>query len=153
MYIFHYSCLILKYFGCVAQDNYNFGSLFELLTSWEINVFSDTRLVSRQNPAVKPNIDLLCAAKKAIQLSSRCSSPFSNIWDEGLQNIWRAYNSVLLFWSPKSESKNRDWIRPELPALQILSQFMALISSLRGPKIARSVSLERRFDFLQFLKK
>jgi len=68
MYIFHYSCLILKYFGF----------FFELLTSWEINVFSDTRLIlSRQNPAIKPNTDWFWAAKKVIQLSSKCSSPFS----------------------------------------------------------------------------
>jgi len=57
------------------------------LISWEINVFSDTRLLSRQNLTVKPNIDLLCAAKEAIQLSSKCSSPFLNIYDEGLKNI------------------------------------------------------------------
>jgi len=55
----------------------------------EINVFSDTRLLTRQNPVVKPNIDWFWAAKKAIQLNSRRLSPFSNIWDEGLQNIWR----------------------------------------------------------------
>jgi len=42
-------------------------------------VFSDTRLLSMQNLAVKPNIDLLSAVKEAIQLSSRCSSLFSNI--------------------------------------------------------------------------
>ena len=35
----------------------------------------------------------------------------------------------------------------------MLSRVMAHISSLRGPKIARSKSLERRFDFLQFLQK
>jgi len=29
-------------------------------------VFSDTRLLSMQNLAVKPNIDLLCVAKEAI---------------------------------------------------------------------------------------
>jgi hypothetical protein len=56
----------------------------------EINVFSDTRLLTWQNPAVKPNIDWFWVAKEVIQLNSRHLSPFSNIWDEGLQNIWRA---------------------------------------------------------------
>jgi hypothetical protein len=83
------------------------------LTSWEINVFSDIRLLNKQSPAVKLNSDSLCAAKEAIQFSSRCLSPFSNSWDEGLQNIWRAYNSVLLFRSPKSELKNKDWTSPK----------------------------------------
>jgi len=47
------------------------------MTSWEINVFSDTRLLSRQNPAVKWNTNWFWAAKEVIQLSSRCLSPFS----------------------------------------------------------------------------
>jgi hypothetical protein len=78
MYIFHYSCLIFKYFGYVAQENQNVESLFELLTSWEINMFSDIRLLNRQSPEVKLNSDSLCAEKEAIQLSSRCLSSFSN---------------------------------------------------------------------------
>ena len=43
--------------------------------------------------------------------------------------------------------------QPEILALQRLFRFMALISTLRGPKIARSVSLERKFDSLQCLPK
>jgi hypothetical protein len=33
--------------------------LFELLTSWEINVFSDTRLLSRQNHII--DLDILAS--------------------------------------------------------------------------------------------
>jgi len=121
------------------------------MTSWEINVFSDTRLLSRQNPAVKWNTNWFWAAKEVIQLSSRCLSPFS----KSKMKIYKTYEGhktqfFFLFWSPKSESKNKDWFGPEIPAFQMLSRVMAHISSLRGPKITRLELLEEDLIFYNF---
>jgi hypothetical protein len=59
----------------------------------------------------------------------------------------------LSFVDLKSENKlkNKVRIKHELPAIQALSRVLTHISSVKGPKIATSASLERKFEFIQFL--
>jgi len=77
-------------------------------------------------------------------------STFLKIWGIDLQFLFREKkNSVLLFWSPKSESKYRVQIRLGISATQTLFWSLAHISSFKSQRIARPISLERKLDSLQ----